>query len=115
MAQPSPSDRRRREPWHPALYEKADIRAMQALADYARLAVEAWDVGTMGSPPPAPSPFEVKRALDWVINSAAQTYDNGFVSDDPQGRIGAFIDGRQSVGQQIVKLMKLKPSVLEDK
>ena len=88
---------------------------MQALALYAQLAEVAWDVETMGTPPPAPSPFDVKRALDWIILRAAQTYDNGFVADDPSGRIGAYIDGRQSVGQQIVKMMKLKVSLLEDK
>lgn len=103
----------KREVWDPAPYEQGDVRAIQALVEYARLAVEAWDVKTMGSPPPPPSEFEVKRALDWIINQACQTYDNGFVGDDPNGRIGAFIDGRQSVGQQIVKLMKLSAKVFE--
>ena len=99
--------------WHPADYEAADLRAIQALGLYAQLAEGAWDPGMRGPPPPAPSPSEVKRALDWIVHGAAQTYDNGFVPNDPGGRIAAFLDGRQSVGQQIVKLMKLKPSILD--
>ena len=107
------SARPRREVWHPAEWDKPDVRAIQSLAAYAQLATVAWDPKTMGEPPQAPSPFEVRRALDWIINHAAQTYDNGFVADDPNGRIGAFVQGRQFVGQQIVKLMRLSPKVFE--
>lgn len=103
----------KRELWHPAPYEKEHVRGIRALAEYARLAEVAWDPETMGPPPTTPSPFEVKHALDWIIHFAAQTYDNGFVGDDPHGRIAAFIDGRQSVGQQIIKLMRLKPEMFE--
>lgn len=103
---------KRREVWQPALYEQADIRAVQALANYAQGAERPWPPG---EEPPAPSPYEVKRALDWIINCAAQTYDNGFTANDPNGRIAAFIDGRQSVGQQIVKAMKLKPAIFEER
>jgi len=110
-----PAPRRRREVWFPADYEVADIRAVQTLASYARLAETAWDEKTMGAPPPTPTPADVKRALDWIINGAAQTYDNGFTAQDPNGRIAAFVDGRQSVGQQIVKAMKIKVSVIEGK
>lgn len=106
-------DPTKREVWHPADYDKPDVRAVQALTEYARLAVEAWDEQTMGPAPATPSPAEVKRFLDWVIHGAAQTYDNGFVPNDPNGRIAAYIDGRQSVGQQIVKLSKLKPAIFE--
>lgn len=100
------------EVWHPAAYEQADIRSIQTLALYAQGAVQPWPPG---EEPPPPSPSDVKRALDWIINSAAQTFDGGFVADDPNGRIAAFIDGRQSVGMQLVKLMKLKASLLEDR
>jgi len=102
----------KREVWQPALYEVGDVRAIQSLMRYAQLAEIAWDPETMGPPPDAPTPFEVKRALDWIIHGAAQTYDNGFCADDQNGRIAAFIDGRQSVGQQIVKLSKLKADLL---
>ena len=87
----------RKEIWHPADYEDADIRAIQSWADYAAGVAEA------------PSPEQAKRALDWVINKASQTYENGFVASDQNGRVNAFIDGRRSVGQQIIKMLKLKP------
>lgn len=98
----------RREIWHPAEHAPEDIRAIQSLALYAMGAERPWPAG---EEPPPPSPSEVKRALDWIIHHAAQTYDNGFRPDDPHGRLAAFIDGRRSVGQQIVKLMKLKPEL----
>lgn len=89
----------------PAEWADHDARAMQALALYAQGAEKPWPPG---EEPSAPSPQDVRRALDWIVHGAAQTYDNGFVANDPNGRIGAFIQGRQSVGQQIVKLMKIK-------
>ena len=98
----------RREIWHPAEHAPEDIRAIQSLALYAMGAERPWPAG---EEPPPPSPSEVKRALDWIIHHAAQTYGNGFRPDDPHGRLAAFIDGRRSVGQQIVKLMKLKPEL----
>lgn len=100
------------EVWRPAAYDQPSVRAIQALANYAMGAEKPWPPG---EEPPPPSPDEVKRALDWIIIHAAQTYDNGFVPNDPGGRIAAFIDGRQSVGQQIVKAMKLSQVVFEEK
>lgn len=105
----------KRELWHPAEYVRADVRAIQALAEYAQLAVIAWDEKEMGPAPEPPSPFDVKRALDWIINHACQTYDTSFVPDDSNGRIAAFVEGRRSVGQQIVKLSKLKPEMVMEK
>lgn len=101
----------KRSAWHPPAYEKEDIRAVQALASYARLAVEAWDVERMGSPPEPPSPFEVKRALDWIINSAAGTYDEPFEAGQPD--VVSYLLGRRSVGLALVKLMSLKPSIFD--
>jgi hypothetical protein len=98
--------------WHPAEYKKEDVQAIQTLAAYARLAVEVWDEKAKGAPPPPPSPFQVKLALDWIVLKAAQTYDNSFEANDPNGRIGAFLEGRRSVGQQIIKLMTWKIEAL---
>jgi hypothetical protein len=94
--------------WKPAKYSLPEHRAIQTLAVYAQGAETPWEPG---EEPPVPSPLDVKLALDCIIHKLAQTYDNGFVPNDPDGRIAAFIDGRQSVGQQIVKLMKLKASI----
>jgi hypothetical protein len=78
----------KREPWHPAPYDElADVSAMQALARG-----EANDQ-------------QQRRALKWIIESAAMTYDQSFTPG--QADVTAFIEGRRSVGNQIVKLLKL--------
>ena len=99
-----------REVWHPAEYDTADIRAVQTLFLYAMGAEHPWPPG---EEPPTPSPSDVKRFLDWVINGAARTFDNGFVPNDPNGRTAAYVDGSQSVGQQIIKLSKIKIGLID--
>lgn len=84
------------ELWHPAPYDKADVVAIQAV-----------QAGTA-------SADQQKRALDWIIMRAAITYENGFRPDDPNGRLGANVDGRQYVGQQIIKLLKMDPNKIGD-
>ena len=81
-----------RRNWHPPTYEKADIRALQALA--------RGDAGEV----------EQKRALDWLINIAAATYDEPF-RPGQQDAVNYML-GRRSVGLAIVKLLKLKPELL---
>jgi hypothetical protein len=103
----------KREIWHPAEYTRGDVRAIQALMQYARLAKEAW-TEDMGPMPSCPSEFEVARALDWIIHQACQTYDTSFASDDENGRVGAFVEGRRSVGNQIIKLGLLKPETVPE-
>lgn len=98
-----PKRHQKREIWQPALYDEKDIRALQSLALYAKAAEDPKYKHLV------PGPEDVKRALDWIIHKAAQTYENGFVANDPHGRIAAFVDGRRSVGQQITKLLTLKP------
>lgn len=102
----------KREVWHPAPYEAGDVRAIQALVQYAQLAEVAWDENTMGPAPNVPSPWEVKRALDWIIHRAAQTYDDPFTPGQPD--VAQYVMGRRSVGLQIVKLMRLKPAAIFD-
>ena len=95
----------KREAWHPpsfdendrgfpGTYSKADIRAIQALAE-----------GTAGE-------FEQRRALNWIINHACLTYDEPFHPGQPDVR--DYLLGRRSVGLAIVKLIKLKPEGLSD-
>lgn len=83
--------RQPREIWHPPPYYLDDIRAIQALASGSASAAEQ------------------KRALDWIINVAAQTYDEPFVPG--QEDVRAYMLGRRSVGLAIVKLIKLKPGI----
>lgn len=95
--------RQKREIWQPAEYDEKDIRALQSLALYAKAADDPKYKHLV------PGPEDVKRSLDWIIYKAAQTYELTFVPNDPSGRIAAFVDGRRSVGQQITKLLTLKP------
>lgn len=101
--------RKKREIWHPAQYDVEDIRAIQALAIYA----QAGDEQEAKALVPAPS--DVKRALDWIIYKAAQIEELPFIPDDDTNRKTMFAVGRQSVGRQIVKLMKLRPEQFESK
>ena len=49
-----------------------------------------------------------RLALNWIIEKAAQTYDQPFRPGGQDGdRDTAFACGRMFVGQQIVKVMKL--------
>lgn len=54
-----------------------------------------------------------KRALNWIINAAAATYDQPF----RPGRDGQteFACGRQFVGQQIVKLINVDLLAIQQK
>jgi hypothetical protein len=92
----------KREIWHPAPYEKPDVVAMQALLRYAEAAVVPPQPGEQLIPP---SPEQVKRALDWIVNIASATYDEPFLPG--QEDVRNYMLGRRSVGLAIVKLMKL--------
>lgn len=76
-----------REPWHPAAWEPADVGAIQAL--------HRGDA----------SPDQQRRALKWIIESAAMTYDEAFVPGQPD--VKDFLLGRMNVGKQIVKCLKI--------
>lgn len=83
----------RREYWHPPLYEKEHIRALQALA--------RGDATEQ----------EQRTALDWIINSAASTYDEPFRPGNHD--TVNYMLGRRSVGLAIVKLLKIKPEIFQ--
>lgn len=77
-------------PWHPVRYDEAVTAAIRAL-----------NAGTANAD-------QQQRALRWIIEVAAMTYDQPFRPGGPEGcRDTAFACGRQFVGQQIVKQMKL--------
>jgi hypothetical protein len=46
-----------------------------------------------------------KRALAWIINEGAATYQQSFVPGDTHAT--AFIEGRRFVGTKIVELLKI--------
>ena len=103
----------KREPWHYAEYDAQVVRSIQALERYARGAERPWPPGQE----PTLTPYDAKIALDWIMYEAAKTYGNpamdAFDARDPN--VAWFMAGRASVGQQIVNLLKLKPSILEEK
>lgn len=102
---------RRKELWHPVdTYDAADVRAIQTLALYAQGAERPWPEG---HEPPVPSPHDVKRALDCIIYKLSQTYEEPFVAGQPDAV--AYVLGRGSVGRAIIKLMKLKASLIGGK
>lgn len=67
----------------PAPYEDDDVYALQAVVNDPN----------------------GKKALDWIINHAAGTYETSAVPGDPH--MTYFNEGRRSVGRQIVYLLKL--------
>lgn len=75
-------------PHGPAAYEIEDVDAVKAVA-----------AGNA-------SPAQQKRAMDWIIQRAAMTYDETFVAGSAD--VTAFLAGRRSVGLQIVKLINVK-------
>lgn len=80
--------------WKPAGYVLADVEALQAL--HAGTASEG----------------QQRRALDWIIKDAAETYEQAFRSDADGGeRDTSFALGRAFVGQQIVKLVNMPGDV----
>lgn len=74
-------------PYAPAEYEPADVSAIQAL--------QRGDA----------SPDLQRRALAFIINDLARTYDLSYRPNSD--RDTAFAEGKRFVGLQIVKLLKL--------
>lgn len=80
-------------PWKPPAYEDADATALQALAR-----------GTA-------NPDQQKRVLDWIVTKACGTYDFPY-RPGGEDRDTNIALGRMFVGQQIVKLLKIKIGLL---
>lgn len=80
-------------PWLPPKYAKADAAAIQALV--------------RGDA----TPEQQQRAVNWVVNQAADTYGFTYRQDS---RDHAFAEGRRFVGLQCVKMLKLNLSILKE-
>jgi len=78
-------------PYAPIPYEDADVAAMQAL--------QRGDA----------TPEQQKRALEWIVKSAAGTYDLEY---RPDTRDHAFCSGKRFVGLQVVKLLHISLAAL---
>lgn len=83
------------EPWKPPAYEDADAHAVKALRD--------------GSA----TPDQQKRALAYIVNVLAGTYDMSYrpLSD----RDTAFAEGKRFVGTQIVKFLNVDFRLIKQK
>lgn len=79
-------------PYAPADYEPADVSAIQAL--------QRGDA----------SPDLQRRALAFIINDLARTYDLSYRPNSD--RDTAFAEGKRFVGLQIVKLLKLNTEAI---
>lgn len=80
-------------PYQPAFFEVIDAAAVQALARGDATASQQ------------------QRALNWIIYNAALTYDLAYRTDS---RDHAFASGRQFVGSQVVKMLKLDVGATQD-
>lgn len=81
--------------WLPVAYDAADVLALKAC-----FAGQA-------------DPAQQRRALDWLITTAAGTYEMSYRSDADGGeRETAFAEGRRFVGLQAVKLVNMPAKVL---
>lgn len=83
------------KPYMPAPYSKYDVYAIKALQNGTATAEQQ------------------QRALAWIINKCAKTYDLPYQPGGQDGdRDTAFAAGKQFVGQQIVKLINYEASLL---
>lgn len=77
----------------PAAYDVADIEAIKAVA--AGNASES----------------QQKRAMAWIVQKAALTYDETFAMGLPD--VTANLQGRRNVGLQIVKLINMPAEAVD--
>lgn len=84
-----------RERWLPAEWEKFDASCIQALA--------RGDADER----------QQKHALTVIVEKLAGTYEHTFVPREAD--TSAYLEGRRSVGLQIVKLIKVDLALIKDK
>lgn len=77
----------------PPEWELADAAALQAI-----------ERGTA-------TPEQQTRALKWIINKAAATYDMSYRPGDPYDT--SFAEGRRFCGLQVVKLLHINLSAMQ--
>lgn len=77
----------KQNPFVPAKYTRLDAYAIKAVVN---------GTATEG---------QQQRAMQWIIQAAAMTYDETFVPGQPD--VSNFLAGRRSVGLQIVKLINI--------
>lgn len=81
-----------RDPAHPPDYDLATFTAIRSVAQ---------GNGT---------PEQQRRAIEWIVHTAADTYGLSYRANDTTGT--AFAEGRRFVGLAVVKLLNLNPDVV---
>ena len=92
-----PADAPQWEPWKPSAWNLPDAAAIQALQRGDATADQQ------------------QRALKFIVNTLAGTYDGSFRPGPDGERVTAFAEGRRHVGLQIVKLANLALGAFKDK
>lgn len=82
-----------------------DPRLPAGFTKHDALAIRSLTTGTANE-------SQQKRALAWIINAAARTYDMSYRTND---RDTCFAEGKRSVGLQLVHIINLPMDVLEKK
>jgi hypothetical protein len=80
------------DPWKPTEWEPADVAAIQALV--------------RGDA----TPEQQRRAIDYIINDIAGTYDMSYRPDSERDSV--FAEGKRYVGLQLVKAVKLNLALI---
>lgn len=81
-------------PYAPVRYEKADAMALQAL-----------EMGTA-------TEEQQKRALKFIIEKVARTYDVSFCPGPEGDRETAMAEGRRFVGLQLITILRINVGVV---
>ena len=83
------------EPWKPVPYDKADCAAIQAVSR---------GEGTKD---------QQQRAIEWIIDIACDRDGMSYRPGSEGRRDTDFAEGRRFVGNQVVKLQKIKLSIFD--
>jgi hypothetical protein len=83
------------EPWKPAAWDVPDAAAIQALQRGDATADQQ------------------QRALKFIVNTLAGTYDGSFRPGPDGERVTSFAEGKRHVGLQIVKLANISLSAFK--
>lgn len=71
--------------------------------------IHAWKALARGDA----SEDQQKRAIDWLVNVCAGTYDMSFRPGFDGDRNTTFAEGRRFVGSQVVKLINMPSEIME--
>lgn len=97
-----------RKAWHVPDYTDDDIRAVQAVFNFAN------ELELAEGQKYELTPIDARRFLDFLLNHACEIRGDAFLgsADGPEGSRD-YLLGRQSVAKTILKLESLKPELFK--